>query len=162
MSVFLRLAKSSVWTGAPADDARREQARASFRRRAEDTDGLSVFEVSNDSERDTVVAAIACGRKNTDPVDLLEVPPETLAEYGVTVATDGGTPLAAANALHRSLDWTDEKLEQLADRLLQDGAKARRYKPAEVRAKVRALDPSSVEGERAKEFVRGERAKASP
>lgn len=131
-----------------------------FQRRLQDTDGISVFQVTNDTDRNNVVAAIACQRGNTNPVDFIEIPEQMLAEYGVATPTDGCTPLVAANALHRSLDWSNDKLEQLADRLLDEGVPPRRYSRLDVRAAIRALDLNSVEGERPREFVRVEQEKA--
>jgi hypothetical protein len=66
--------KQTIWSGATPDGARREGAVLTFRRRPEDTDGISVFEVADDADREIVVAAIACGRANEKPVDLVEVP----------------------------------------------------------------------------------------
>jgi len=70
MGVLLRLTKQTIWSGDAPDAARREGAVLTFRRREEDTDGISVFEVADDAERELVVAAIACGRVNEKPVDL--------------------------------------------------------------------------------------------
>jgi hypothetical protein len=160
MGVLLRLTKQTIWSGEPPDAGRREGAVLTFRRREEDTDGISVFEVADDAERELVVAAIACERANEKPVDLLEVPREILERYGRIDPTEGTTFVPAANALHRSLNWDAETLERLADELFESRAAARRYKVPEVRAAVRKLEVDALLGEEAKAFVRELKAKA--
>ncbi len=161
MPVLLRLTKQTVWSGEAPDAARREGALETFRRRDEDTDGVSVFEVKDERERELVIAAIACMRNNDRPVDVIEVSREVLETYGKVAPSDGTTPIPAVNRMHRSLDWDGWTLERLAADLFEARLAARRFKVPEVRTAVRALDPDDVEGEDAKEFVRRQRAKVA-
>jgi len=161
MGVLLRLTKQTVWSGAPADAARRDEAVKTFQRREEDTDGLSVYEIENDAERELVIAAVACDRLNEKkPIDLLEVPRELVERYGAIEVTEGTTHVPAANKLHRSLDWDAATLEHLAESLFEAQATARRYRAADIRAAVRKLDVEAVVGEEVKAFVRDLKAKA--
>jgi len=68
-------------------------------------------------------------------------------------------PLPAAIELHRSLDGDVEVLERLASDLFEASTAATRTKAADVRAIVRKLDPTAVEGERARTFVESQRAR---
>lgn len=162
MGVLLRIAKKTIWSGEPPDDARRRSALASFARRPQDTDGISVYEVESVEERECVVAAIACGRQKDDPIDLLEIPREKLEAYGAVDRTEGTTPLAAANALHRSLNWPHEVLMLLAEDLLLDGAKAVRHQRASVRAAVAKVSLEAVADPDVRDFVRAIRDKVGP
>lgn len=159
MTVLVRQTKKSIWSGGPPDEERRQKAIDSFRRREADTDGLSVFEVSGDEERELVIAAIACSRTNDDPVDLLEVPRDVLERYGSITPTTGTTPVRSANELHRSLDWDSATLERLANDLFDESVAAKRTKPADVRAAVRKLSLDAVDGERACAFVEAQRTR---
>lgn len=106
MPLILRLTKRSAWPADGSADAR-EQAVAEFHRRPVDTDGVSVFEVETQAERELVIAAIACGRLKDDrPVDLIAVDRSVVERYGSIAVTLGGSPVGRANLLHRSLDWT--------------------------------------------------------
>lgn len=162
MAILLRQNEEGDMGGRATDDGRREDAIDTFRRRDVDTDGLSVFEVSTDEERDLVVAAIACSRASDNPVDLLEIPRAVIESYGAIAVTPGNTPVSAANRLHRSLDWDAAMLQRLAIDLFNAGAQATRVKSADVRSAVRRLAADAVEGERAKTFVDVQRAKRAP
>jgi hypothetical protein len=141
MTLLLRRAKKSLWTGDTSDPKKRAGAIESFERRAEDTDGVSVFEVTTEAEKCLVVAAIACDRGKDDPVDLLEIPRELAEEYGPIVPTEGTTAVPAANGLHRSLDWSAERLRTFAERLFDAGLAAKRHSSPAVREAVAKLDP---------------------
>lgn len=82
MGILLRQTKKSIWSGEPPDEQRRPGALEAFRRHAEDTDGVSVFEIANARERELVIAAIACSRTSDDPIDFLEVSRDMLEQYG--------------------------------------------------------------------------------
>ena len=71
---LLRRVTFANWQGGrpPAEDVAL-RALQDFALSHADLDGLSVFHASGDPERNLIVAAIACGRKNTDKVDLLEI-----------------------------------------------------------------------------------------
>ena len=159
MGVLLRQTRKSTWSGDPPDEQRRQLALETFRRTEEDTDGLSVFEVVDARERELVIAAIACARASDAPIDFLEVSREFLEQYGTIAPTPGTTPLPAANALHRSLNWDRETLERLAMDLFERQQAAVRTKSADVRAAVSKLGPDDVEGERARTFVMRQREK---
>ncbi|SRR6266545_1159364 len=99
MSFLLRRTRRAVWIGAGRD---REAAIREFERRDEDTDGLSVFEVEDEGERLTIVAAIACERENCDRVDLIEMERAFVEQYGQVKPTPekGTTPVPEANQKH--------------------------------------------------------------
>lgn len=143
MSFIVRRTSQAKWVGAGRDV---DAAKGELTRSDADTDGLSVFEVTSDAERELVVAAIACGRQNTSPVDLIEVEREEIERYGKVTNTpgDGHTPLAGANALHRSLDWTQAELDKLAAALFAKNAAPRRYKTQEVKGILARLDATAI------------------
>lgn len=129
----------------PADD-QLEEALKTFTLRDHDTDGLSLYEVSTEADRRTVLAAIACVRDNADkPLDWLEIPRETIEKYGAVVSSAGTTPVARANALHRSLDWAQHDLDRLARELYSEALAAKRYSAAQVRSALVALDEADVD-----------------
>lgn len=154
MSFLLRRATYAAWQGVrPASDDQRNAAHADFTLSEADTDGLSLFEVEDDMERRLVVAAIACGRKNTGNIDLLEITDAEIKAFGEASRTPGTSPVARANELHRSLAWEQPTLLALADRLLVRGCQAIRYKKADVKAAVAALVMADVEPGPAREWV---------
>jgi len=161
MSFLVRRTRKAVWVGATRD---RAEAVTEFARDDVDSDGLSVFEVTNDAERDAVVAAIACQRTNTGRVDLIEVEREVIERFGEIDDTPdkGTTPLADANRLHRSLDWSDAALQHLAEHLFDSETEPREFAPARVKEIIRRITPEDVIGDEAQAFVRSEQAKKKP
>jgi len=114
-----RVAAASRGGGAPALQ--------DFALSGADLDGLSVFHAAGDPERNLIVAAIACVRKNTDKVDLLEIPEADVEALGTVTVTMGTTPVARANVLHRSLAWPQLLLEPAGNQ--PPGSRAGRAAP---------------------------------
>ncbi len=160
MSFLLRRTRKAVWTGGSRN---REAAAHEFERRAEDTDGLSLFEVETEEDRLIIVAAIACERENCGRVDVVEVERPFVEQYGRVASTPdkGTTPVPAANQKHCSLDWDSATLRRMAEDLFDTGTEPRVFSPAAVRGAVRSLDAASIIGEQARAFVRAELAKPS-
>jgi hypothetical protein len=158
MSYLLRRTRRAVWVG---EDRSREAAAQELSRTDQDTDGISLFEVTNDEERLTIVAAIACARENCDRVDVIEVERDAVERYGRVDRTPdkGMTPVPEANRFHCSLDWDAAALLQLAEGLFDAGTAPREFDRTEVRWAVRSLDPGKVVGESAQAFVRAEQAR---
>jgi hypothetical protein len=145
---------------APVTEQDREAARGDFALAEADTDGLSVFEVEAEADRRLVVAAIACARRSLNNVDLLDIADVEVRAFGGVVATPGGTPIARANDLHRSLPWDQSTLNALADFLLGLGRRASRCRKPEVKAAVTALEIEDVEQGPHREWVAS--VKAAP
>ena len=158
MSYLLRSTRRAVWIGGSRS---RESACQEFSRTDQDTDGLSLFEATNDEERLTVVAAIACAHEKCDRIDVIEVECDVVERYGRVDRTPdkGVTPVLEANRLHCSLDWDAAALSKLAEGLFDTGMVPREFDRTAVRAAVRALDPATIVGESAQEFVRVEQAR---
>jgi hypothetical protein len=161
MSFLLRRTRRIVWVG---QERSRELAVVEFARTDEDADGLSVFEVENDEQRQLIVAAIACERKNVGRVDMIEIERDVIERYGPVAQTPekGTTPVPAANLLHRSLDWDPATLQRMAEDLFDAGTRPREFATLAVRAAVRTLDAAAVVGESTRVFVRVEQARRSP
>jgi hypothetical protein len=146
MSYLLRQARRAAWSGEEhVENERRAHARASFGRREEDSDGVSIFASSEESHPTLVVAAIACGKRETGKMDLLRVEEEEIALFGQVTPILGVTPVKPANRLHRVLDWNDEQLSGLVDCLLARKRRSTRYPDAEVRNAVLSLNPLDVD-----------------
>jgi hypothetical protein len=159
VAFFLRLAKKSVWTSElPVTPERRTAGRQTFERRAVDTDGVSLFEVTECDHVSLVIAAIASGRENLDPVDVLPIPNDLLHEFGTTSVVMGDTPIPAGNNLHRCLEWEGDALTALADRLLDLGQAAFRFAKKDIRIALRDLPLEEISDTGTREFVRRERA----
>lgn len=159
MPFFLRRVALAHWTGKlPVSDEQRAGARGDFTLGEDDSDGLSLFEVAEVAEKDLVVAAIACGRRNLGNVDLLEIADGEVRRFGDVVETPGGYPVARANVLHRSLPWTQALLNDLADRLLERATVATRYNKARVRAAVLALSLDDVDEGICRNWIAGVKA----
>jgi hypothetical protein len=143
---FLRRVTFASWQGrTPINDEDRVACRGDFALGDADTDGLSLFEADAEDDRRLIVAAIACGRRNLNNVDLLEIAGEELNAFGDVVRTPGGYPVAQANLLHRSLPWEQARLNALADSLLALGRCATRYRKPAVKAATTALALEAVE-----------------
>jgi hypothetical protein len=158
MGFLLRRTRKAVWVG---DGRDREAAVREFERSETDTDGLSLFEVETEEQRTMVVAAVACERRNTSRVDLMEVAREELEAYGPVVPTPdkGTTAVPAANALHCSLDWDAATLRRLAESLFDQRRAPREYGAQAVRAAVQSVDPNTLVEDEARAFVVVERAR---
>ena len=111
MSFLIRRTRRTAWTG---DTRNLDEAIREFSRSSTDIDGLSVFEVKSDDDRELVVVAIACERENTGAVDWIEIERATLEEFGDVSDTPdhGQTAIAAVNKLHHSLDWDEPSFER--------------------------------------------------
>lgn len=154
MAFILRKVRRASWLAAtPQDPAIRQRALDDFRRSPDDTDGLSVYEVSTQEERDLVTAAFACSVGRVDTMDFLEIPREMVEQYGLIAETIGGMPIPAANALHRSLNWSPEILAAFAAAIFDARVPPVRRSKADVRASLARLDPDAVEGEQARTLV---------
>lgn len=158
MTYLVRRTNRNAWSGAATvTNEQRAGARTTFLRKDEDTDGVSVFEVSDETNERVVVAAIALSRRppNESAIDLLPVELEEAAQFGPVNPTPelGRTPVACANRLHRSLDWSQDRLNALADLLLEHRRTAIHHGRADVRAAVSKLDPGEMAREDAREFV---------
>jgi hypothetical protein len=130
VAYFLRQARRSAWTGeAEVSAERRADAIASFGRRAEDTDGVSIFSIGQDTHVQVVVAAIACGKREANKIDLLKLEDQEVARFGPVTTVIGTLPVRTANPLHRVLDWTPEQLERLVDHLLGAARQPTRSSP---------------------------------
>ncbi len=151
MSFLIRRTRRTAWTGETRnlDEAIRE-----FTRSSTDTDGLSVFEVKSDDDRELVVAAIACERENTGAVDWIEIDRAALEEFGAVSHTPdhGQTVIAAVNKLHHSLDWDEATFRALATKLFEECVEPKRYAPSEVKKLVKKLPVDNV-AESARAFV---------
>ncbi|HSN99220.1 MAG TPA: hypothetical protein VLS89_13085 [Candidatus Nanopelagicales bacterium] len=150
MLCFLRLASQDAFCG-EVDEERRAKARKVFTLRETEA-GVSVYQASSDDEQRLTVAAIACRRfveKPSDPrekpVDLLPVAAEVIARFGSVVTTSGTTPIPRANALHRELQWSQERLWALADEVFSSRLRVRRFDRNHVRATLGGLNPAEVE-----------------
>jgi hypothetical protein len=143
---FLRRVTFARWQGqSPVTNEARAVARGDFALGEADIDGLSVFEADDTEDRQIVIAAIACARKNVDNVDLLEISDVEVRAFGTVVATPGGYPVPRANRLHRSLPWDQGTLNVLADRLLDLGRRATRYRKPDVKEAVAAIAVEEVQ-----------------
>ena len=127
--------------------------RADFVRREEDTDGLSVYEVETDEDRQIAVAAFAVARGNTGQIDVIEVDREIIERFGTLTRTSAQSSVLKANELHRSLDWTQERLHRLAEELQRQQPRVTRYKPTQVKAAVAKLGDEEVTAD-ALDFVK--------
>ena len=146
MAYLLRQARQSVWTGdANVDDDRRRNAQASFARRPEDTDGISVYHVESDAQSLLVVATLACAKMEDGKLDLLRLEDNEVSRFGVMTPVLGTTPVRSANSLHGVLDWMPEALAQLVELLLAAARRSQRYNPRAVRDAVVALREDDVE-----------------
>ena len=164
VSFLLRQARRSTWSGdEEVTEERRAAALASFARRPEDTDGISVFSVTSDAEVSLVVAAIACTKREIGTIDLLRLEQEDVTRFGSISDSAGKTAVLAANPLHRVLDWPPEKLAELVHHLLSRRAKSTRHNQAAVIAALLALTLSDVEDGASREWVvRTQQAKTKP
>jgi hypothetical protein len=143
---LIRQARRSIWTGEEVvQESRRIDARATFARRPVDTDGVSMFAIDHDEQVELVVAAYACSKMDCDKIDLLRIEDDEIVAFGEVCRVGGTTPVPAANALHRVLDWTDEALARLVDLLLEKRRKSTRYPANRVRAAVLRLGPNGVD-----------------
>ncbi|MBI2390493.1 MAG: hypothetical protein HYV09_12965 [Deltaproteobacteria bacterium] len=151
MSLILRfVAKRGAWSG---KERSLDRARKDFVRRPVDSDGLSVFEVTCDEDRQLVLAARACQNASDAALDYLEVDRELVAAIGPLLPSVGGTPVAAANGLHRSLDWSQSQLDELAARVFAADVSALRVTSADLRRAIAALDPAGITDEDVRAFV---------
>ena len=159
MSYLLRRTRKAAWVGATRD---RDDAVREFARSEADTDGLSVFEVESDEQREAVVAAIACERQNTGRIDIIEVAREEVERFGRVDRTPdkGTTSVPAANRLHCSLDWDAATLRRFAGQLFDENLSVREYAPPAVRTILRGIDLDAVVGDDALAFVEQEKARA--
>lgn len=158
MAFLVRLTRRTAWP--EGGKGALQDALATFERRPADVDGVSVYEVNSEEERLLIVAAIACQREDASrPVDWIEIPRSTVEKFGSVAVTLGDTPLEQANALHRSLDWDQEALYDLARELHGSGLPAKRCSPSNVRAAVASIDPDDVFGAAPRSLVEAERAK---
>ncbi len=149
MSLIVRRTRKAIWAAGAVDDERRRRAISELARSDDDTDGLSVYEIADERERELVIAATACARGNDEGIDFLELPKEEVERHGAITATPGATPVPAANELHRVLDWAPAQLERMALDLLEGGATVERYSRTFVRRALCGLEPSVVEGDAA-------------
>jgi hypothetical protein len=124
-----------------------------FTLREDDVDGISVYEVSSEADRKVVLAALAYARDNTNPIDLVEIDRHVVEGFGSLTPTTAGSPVLAANALHRSLDWSQSRLYDLARALFAEQVAVIRYKAGEVKQAVRDLHGGDLAPE-ALDFVR--------
>src|SRR5260221_2284647 len=134
MSYLLRQARQPIWNGEALVSAdRREQALASFARRPEDTDGVSVYAITNDTEEKLVVAAIACKKmEGPNKLDMLHLQDAEVRRFGPVKSCKGETPVHRANLLHCTLDWEPQTVTQFVDYLLAERRKSIRYSSRDV------------------------------
>jgi hypothetical protein len=162
MSYLLRQARRSAWNGdEQVGDDRRAEAHASFGRRDEDSDGVSIFAISAENHPTLVVAALACGKRETGKIDLLQVEEDEIALFGQATTILGNTPVRTANQLHRVLDWDSQQLARLVDCLLAKRRRSTRYSDAAVRRAVMGLDLPDVEEGPSRDWVRGQQQRAN-
>lgn len=164
MSFLLRQARRSAWSGEEdVTEERRAAALASFGRRPEDTDGVSVFAVAGEADVALVVAAIACTKREVGTIDLLRLEDDEVTRFGSISESEGRTAVLPANPLHRVLNWTPEKLAELVSHLLVLRRKATRHSPGAVVAVLLALPPTDVEEGIARDWlVKTQQEKARP
>jgi len=154
VSFLLRQARRSTWSGdEEVTEERRVAAVASFGRRPEDTDGISVFAVKDEAEVALVVAALACTKREIGPVDLLRLEDDEVTRSGVVTDCAGNTAVLSANPLHRVLNWPPEKLAELVSHLLAMKRRSTRHNPAAVVAALLTLTPADVEAGAAREWL---------
>jgi hypothetical protein len=163
MPYLLRQARVSAWSGEPTvTDERRRQAHASFERRAEDTDGISVYRVEDESHALLVVATLACAKMEDGKLDLLFLEDAEVTRFGPVRPILGTTPVRSANPLHGVLDWESALLVQLVESLLAACRKSRRYQTRDVRAAVVALDADDIEWGEHRDWVLQMKADHAP
>lgn len=147
MAYLLRMIKRRApWSTETPAASRRPDALADFRRREQDTDGLSVWRYDSEHEKQLVLAEIACRRERVEHVDYLEVPEEVVAKLGVVTPSPAQTLLPSASALHHSLDWSNEQLELLVDVLFGLSVASRRATTQDVRAALLAMGAADLAG----------------
>jgi hypothetical protein len=96
-----------------------------------------------------VVGTLVITKKElSNKVDLLHISGDNLARFGA-VSPPGpdchDTPVAKANRLHHTLNWTDESFAALVDHLLANCAYPERYQERYVINVLRDFDPNDVE-----------------
>jgi len=157
----LRLATKSAW---PGGEPNRERAIGDFALRDGER-GLSLWEYTNEDERNLAVVALACERiertGKLDKLDYLIVSRETVERFGPVTQTPGETPVPRANeALHRELQWSGDALQRLAEALFDDEQSVTRMAKAEVRRLLVALDASDVSSAKVQAAISTEKERA--
>ena len=139
MRYFVRNVRAARWPGTtPVTDEMQNEARQDFRLRDKDKhDGLSICEVDSDRDADhhLFVAATAADRTKLDDdyVGVLVISDDDLKDLGGVIDSNSESCVVDVREKHRALNWDQETLHRLADRLLARGRTARRFSKAEVR-----------------------------
>lgn len=145
MRFLVRLATKSAWPGGDPD---RDRALADFQLR-EGESGLSLWEYATEAELNLALAAMACERLERggkiDKLDFITVSQETVNQFGSVTQTPGDTPLPQANnELHRELQWSPDKLRQLAEAMFNQQHTVTRIPKSAVRKLLVELEPDAV------------------
>lgn len=145
MRFLVRLATKSAW---PGGDPSLDRALADFQLR-EGERGLSLWEYSSDAELNLALAAMACERLERggkiDKLDFITVSRETVNQFGSVTQTPGDTPLPQANnELHRELQWSPDKLCELAEAMFNQQHVVTRVPKSAVRKLLVELEPDAV------------------
>jgi hypothetical protein len=129
-------------------------------RRDVDTDGLSLSLVDSDEDRRLVIVARACEALSDGALDFIEADGSLVEEVGTVLPSQGTTPFARANELHRSLDWQQPDLDRLAGRLYDANVPAMKWSSTEIRAAILDHPLPETADEEVRAFVAAVRRRA--
>lgn len=103
---------------------------------------VSVFECESDADLELIAVAISAKRLRQD-FHFIRIESSDLEAAAIsTAASEGGTPLPAANRLHRDVDLSGDGAERLVRRLHERGLEIRTLRERQLRAAARKLSAS--------------------